>query len=491
MGKSKRNTIKNVFICRSDNSLNLVDITFGNSILQIKPVLKSAIDWKEINTSVKLQKFIKNNKELLNNEYSEDCIEGNFRLLIPGGIDAHVHFDTPGFEQREDFEHASSAAAYGGTTTIIDMPCTSLPPVTSLKNMRNKIACIKDKSVVDYALWGGVRGNDFDEGKDIQKQISGLIKNGAAGFKTYLVSGMDTFTDVTPAQMLETAKMIKAEGGILAVHAESRQVIESNVEKSIKYKPDTWQYYCALRNVKAEVEAIILLTEIARKSKCRIHIVHLSSAEGLEIIKQAQQKGIKITAETCPHYLHFTGNDFADKKISAYLKTAPPVKSAKDKQALWKGLSDNSISFVTTDHAGCNPDEEKSSKDFRNVYGGIPGVEHRVPYLFSEGFLKKKLSLEQTIKLLSSNTASFFNLSKKGFLKPGFDADFAVINLWEKETVSSKNMHSKGKYTPFENICLNAIVEKTFLRGELIADRQNNFIHIPGIGKFIKSDYGK
>lgn len=491
MGKSKRNTIKNVFICQSDNCLNLVDITFGNSILQIKPVHKSVIEWKEINTPVKLQKFINNNKELLNNEYSGNVVDGNFRLLIPGGIDTHVHFDTPGFEQREDFEHASAAAAYGGTTTIIDMPCTSLPPVTSLKNMRNKIACIKDKSVVDYALWGGVRGNDFIEGKDIQNQISGLIKNGAAGFKAYLISGMDTFTDITPAQMYETAKMIKAEGGILAVHAESRQVIESNAEKSTKLKPDTWQYYCALRNVKAEVEAILLLSEIARKTKCRVHIVHLSSAEGLEIIRKAQQRGVKITAETCPHYLHFTQKDFENKIISAYLKTAPPVKSAKDKQALWKGLGNNSISFVTTDHAGCNPAEEKSSKDFRKVYGGIPGVEHRVPFLFSEGFLKKKLSLEQTVNLLSSNPASFFRLNKKGFLKPGYDADFAIVNLWEKETVSSKKMHSKGKYTPFENSCFNAVVEKTFLRGELVADRQNNFIHSPGIGKFIKADYGK
>ena len=491
MGKSKRNTIKNVFICQSDNSLNLVDITFGNSILQIKPVLKSVVDWKEINTPTKLQKFIKNFKELSVNEYSEDAVDGNFRLLIPGGIDTHVHFDTPGFEQREDFEYGSSAAAYGGTTTIIDMPCTSLPPVTSLKNMRNKIACIKDKSVVDYALWGGVRGNDFAEEKNIQNQISGLIKNGAVGFKAYLISGMDTFTDITPAQMYKTAKMIKAEGGILAVHAESRQVIESNTKKNNKFAPDTWQYYCALRNVKAEVEAVLLLSEIARKTKCRIHIVHLSSAEGLEIIKQAQQNGVKITAETCPHYLHFTQNDFKDKNISAYLKTAPPVKSVKDKQALWKGLSDSSISFVTTDHAGCNPDEEKSARDFRNVYGGIPGVEHRVPYLLSEGFLKKRLSLEQTIKLLSSNPASFFHLGKKGFLKPGYDSDFAVVNLWDKETVSSKNMHSKGKYTPFENISFNAIVEKTFLRGKLVADRQNNFIHSPGIGKFIKADYEK
>ena len=174
------------------------------------------------------------------------------------------------------------------------------------------------------------------------------------------------------------------------------------------------------------------------------------------------------------------------KKYLLFLKTAPPVKKAIDRKELWQGLNDGSLSFVTTDHAGCDPKKEKSSKNFWEVYGGIPGVEHRVPFMFSEGFLKGKLSLQKTIELLSTNAAEFFNLKQKGKLEVGKDADFALINLWTSEVIKSRNMHSKGKYTPFENVQFNARVVKTFIRGQLVMDRKNNFIAKPGSGKFIR-----
>jgi dihydroorotase-like cyclic amidohydrolase len=207
----------------------------------------------------------------------------------------------------------------------------------------------------------------------------------------------------------------------------------------------------------------------------------------LDIIREAQRKGLKVTSETCPQYLFFTQEDFNNSKISAYLKTAPPVKNEIDCEALWQGLKDGTLSFVVTDHAGCNPEKEKSSKNFWEVYGGIPGVEHRVPFLFSEGFLKKKLTLSQTIKLLSSNVADYFNLKDKGYIKEGFDADFALINLWDKKVIDSKEMHSKGKYTPFEGIIFNAVVEKTFLRGELIMNNSGKIEQSIGYGKFIEA----
>ena len=153
---------------------------------------------------------------------------------------------------------------------------------------------------------------------------------------------------------------------------------------------------------------------------------------------------------------------------------------------LWEGLKDETLSFVVTDHAGCDPAKEKSSKNFWEVYGGIPGVEHRVPFLFSEGFLKNRLTLSQTIKLLSSNVADYFNLKNKGYIKKGFDADFALINLWDKQVVKSKEMHSKGKYTPFEGITFNSVVEKTFLRGELIMNQSGETEQKIGYGKFIE-----
>jgi allantoinase len=477
-------SLNNVFICKQDNSAQLVNIEFTNTIKKISPKISRSIEWKEINTVSKRKRFIENLP--MQSDESSALIDGKFLLLIPGGIDPHVHFDTPGFEFRDDFEHASSAAAWGGTTTGIDMPDTSLPTVTSVKNLRTKLSAMRKRSVIDFCFWGGVRGNDFESKKDIHKQVFQLSRNGAAGFKAYLISGMNTFTDLSFEQMLETAKVIKDHNMILAVHAEDKSRITIRMSKYQSSNQNDWSAYCKSRDDIAEELAIETLIEIAKQTDCRIHIVHLSSVKGLAQVRKAQKMGLKFTAETCPHYLHFTQKDFKNKKISNFLKTAPPVKKAIDRKELWQGLNDSSLSFVTTDHAGCNPKKEKSSQNFWEVYGGIPGVEHRVPFLFSEGFLKGKLSLQKTIELLSTNAAEFFGLKQKGKIEVGKDADFALVNLWTSEIIRSCNMHSKGKYTPFEGIIFYTRVEKTVLRGHTIMDRKDKFIAKPGVGKFIR-----
>ena len=487
MKSVKANSIQNVFICKKENSLRLVNIYFDETIIKIIPIVSRTINWKDIKTESKRKRFI-NNLQPASDNISEGS-NGDFLLLMPGGIDPHVHFDTPGYEFRDDFEHASTAAAWGGTTTIIDMPCTSLPSVTSLNNFQAKLKTVKKRSVVDFAFWGGVRGNDFNKKISIQTTIEQLSQAGVAGFKAYLISGMNTFADLSFEQMLETAKIIKKNNMILAVHAEDKARIFEVMKKYQDKNQNDWKAYCKSRDDIAEEKAIESLIKIASSTDCRIHIVHLSSAKGLEKIRKAKRLGLKITAETCPHYLHFTQKDFENKKISNFLKTAPPVKNKIDQQTLWEGLSDGSLSFVTTDHAGCNPKKEKSSKNFWDIYGGIPGIEHRVPFLFSEGFLKGKLSLQKTIELLSSNAVEYFGLQQKGMLEIGKDADYTLVNLWESEEIKSRNMHSKGKYTPFEGVVLNARVEKAFLRGLLIMDRKNNFTAKPGVGKFVRVNH--
>ena len=340
--------------------------------------------------------------------------------------------------------------------------------------------------MVDFAFYGGVCGNDFDNNLNIESQTLDLSKKGVAVFKTYLISGMNTFIDLNEERILQTAIWIEKTGKPMAVHAEDKKMIVERRNSAKNGGQNNWQAYCSARDDKAEAKAIKLLIDIAEKTGCRIHVVHLSSKLGLDLIREAQSKRLKVTAETCPHYLYFTQEDFNNKKISTFLKTAPPVKNKIDREALWEGLKDETLSFVVTDHAGCDPAKDKSSKNFWEVYGGIPGVEHRVPFLFSEGFLKNKLTLSQTIKLLSSNVADYFNLKNKGFVKEGFDADFALINLWDKQVVKSEEMHSKGKYTPFEGITFNSVVEKTFLRGELIMNRSGETEQNIGHGRFIK-----
>lgn len=474
--------LTNIFINTKGNKLRLAEVVFADKIKEIN-FLSDEFDWNNIKDQNSLNEFKSYHK---NEIQAKNVIDGNFCLLMPGAIDPHVHFDTPGFEFREDFEHASTAAAYGGVTTIIDMPCTSLPPVTEIKNFTTKLNVVKNRSLIDFAFWGGVRKQDFDDPQKLERQVIELSEAGVAGYKVYVISGMEEFSDLPYEKIEQAAKLIKQTGKPMAVHAEDKSLVISRREAFQKENKNSWKEYCIARDVESERKAIEQIKNISEKTGCRIHVVHLSSKAGMEIIRTAAKENIKLTSETCPHYLYFTQSDFENDKIRNFLKTAPPVKFDEDKNELWEALNNNELEFITTDHAGCNPNEEKQFDNFWKVYGGIPGVEHRVPFLFSEGFLNNRLTLEQTIKLLSTNAAKFFNLKDKGELVENKDADFALVDLWSSEVVSAENMHSKGKYTPFEGVTFNAVVKNTYLRGEEIMNRDSHTFGNIGCGKFIK-----
>ncbi len=459
MSRKELNILENVFISKDKNKLQLCDILFSSKIKEIKPKTEVLLEWEDIREKSQRNKLL---NQLIEHDESKDI-----HLAIPGGIDPHVHFDTPGFEFREDFEHGSDASICGGTTTIIDMPCTSLPPVTSLKNLKIKKDALKGKGNVNSFFWGGVRGNDFNEA-DTKKNIYELADAGVVGFKVYMTSGMESFSDLNEQQLKIVARIIEQTGKPMAVHAEDKDLVAYREKRFKTMNRNDWKAYCESRDIQAESSAVNKLISISEDTGCRIHVVHLSSKLALKSIKDAQNRSINISTETCPHYLHFTQSDFENDLIKNYLKTAPPVKFDDDRNALWEGLADNSIMFVTTDHAGCNPIHEKTSENFWNVYGGIPGVEHRVRFLFSEGFWENKITLEQTVKLLSSNAADFFKLNNKGKLLAGYDSDITLIDLWDSKRIRAEEMHSKGKYTPFDQELLKTVIKKVFVNGNLV-----------------------
>jgi allantoinase len=461
--------LTNVLVSAGGNSLRLVDVHFDDAIRRIVPKRNPPLEWMEIASREDWQRFA-SQLPAQPQQSAGRIIDGGYLLLIPGSVDAHVHFDTPGYEDREDFEHGSLAAVCGGVTTVADMPCTSVPPVTSRANLETKLAALRERSSVDYALWGGVSAQMLSD-PNARENIHALAEADVAGFKCYMTSGMDSFADLGPAELVEAARLVKEVGLPLAVHAEERTLVRRREQALRNAGRKDWRAYAEARDAQAESAAVAILRDVARATGCAIHIVHLTSAAGLEIVAAAQAEGLPLSAETCPHYLHFTESDFDRPEISAFLKTAPPVKSETDRAALWQGLQGGALSFVTTDHAGCDPASEKSSADFWEIYGGIPGVEHRVPYLFSEGFKRGRLSLERTVELLATAPARFLGLAaRKGSLERGKDADFALMDLWSEQRVSSDRMHSKGQYTPFEGVVFGAAVKKTWLRGTLVAD---------------------
>jgi allantoinase len=468
---SKIRILSNVFINITGNKFKLSDIFFDEHIVNIIPKTTNSVVWDEISTQEKLSAFI-NKLNLHGLAPNPTIINGEYLLAIPGGIDPHVHFNTPGNENQEDFEHGSQAAANGGTTTVIDMPFSSFPPVTTLDNIRFKLLHLQEKSLVDFALWGGVDGKDFLENINVQRQIDGLSKAGVVGFKSYLISGNDSIGDLNKMQLQVVADLISQTKKILAIHSEDKELINLRIQLIQKQRRIDWRSYCEARDDKAEMQAIRNVLDAAKRTKCKTLILHISSEMGINLIRNARKEGVNVSAETCPHYLHFVQNDFDNPAISNYLKTDPPVKKEADREALWEGLKNGTISFVSSGHKGCNPQTEKSSDNFWEVTSGIPGVEHRVPFLFSEGFIKGILTAEQVIHLLSSNPADYFGLTQKGKLDVGRDADIVLINPWKKEIIKSENMHSKGQYTPFEGVTFTSAVEKTILKGKTISDRK-------------------
>jgi allantoinase len=467
--------ILNTFICEEkENKVYHADILFDDKIRKI--IYHSDFSANPLEL-ISVMKRLKANHQT---ENSVNEIDANFNLLIPGAIDPHVHYDEPGFEWRENFYTGTLSAALGGVTTVIDMPCTSIPPVTNAKNLDTKLQAISKNAVIDFALWGGVSDTSFEREEGVEKNMTELAEMGVVAFKTYLISGMEKFTALDIEQLKTVGRIAKKLGLPVAVHSEDRGLIEKRREYFQLHNMNDIESYCKTRDDMAELIAINSVIDVAKETKARFHIVHTSSKKGLQPVEKAQREGIKISAETCPHYLAFTQSDF--KRIGSILKTVPPVKKEEDKEYLWSGLQKGSISFIATDHAGCIPEKEKNTGNIWTDYGGIPGTELMVTFLFSEGYLKNRISLKRTIDLLSTNTAKFYGLyPQKGSLQIDTDADFAILNLTERQKIKGKNLHCKGKYTPFEGQTFSAKIDKTFCRGKLIVN-DGKFLGKKGFG---------
>jgi len=391
----------------------------------------------------------------------EEYFDGEGLMAFPGAIDPHVHFDEPGFTHREDFFHGTCEAARGGVTTVIDMPCTSLPPVTSTEALKNKLEIIQTKAVVDYALYGGLHGAMS------KRQIEDIVqslKDYVVGFKTYFLSGMDTFPTISHDLFREAIKACSAVSRPLLLHAEDDKVVAQfwkHQEMESAGAEPTWKDYYATRPMEAEIAACRHALELAAENAATLHVVHVGTDEAAHMLKKGG-----ASCETCTHYLAFDETDF--ERLGASLKTAPPVKEPTQKALLWKSLADGTISFITSDHAGA-PDYEKFTGNPLTAYGGIPGTGTIFPYLLSEGLFAGRLSLKRFLEATSSAAARRYGLDdRKGSLEPGKDADLILVDPDATTHFLPENMFSKSKITPFAGMRFAGRIVGTFVRGELV-----------------------
>jgi allantoinase len=404
----------------------------------------------------------------------DEIIEARGMMILPGGIDSHVHFDDPGFTDREDFAHGTAAAASGGITTIIDMPCTSIPPVTTIANLEEKLAVVEKEAVIDFGFHGGIAPQSMGEG--YPENIRDLSKI-VFGFKTYFISIMELFGGLDHFQFRNVLKQANEFGSMILLHAEDYSYVTAATEVSMRTGNAPIDYYRS-RPEAAEVLAVLNAVEMAKETGADLHIVHISTARSVEIIADSN-----VTCETGPHYLQFDLDDFI--RMGSPLKTTPPVKRPGNSERLWQYLSDGLIDFAASDHAPSTA-EGKETGSIWTDYAGIPGTITLLPYLFSEGYVKGPLSLRRLVEVTSESAARRYGLyPQKGAIEVGTDADLVLIDPDTTWTVEGEKFLSKGHITPFEGMKLQGKVIKTIVRGRTVYEADRGIQVEEGYGRFL------
>ena len=417
----------------------------------------------------------------------EERIDLRGALVLPGVIDGHVHFDEPGFTHRENFETGTRAAAAGGVSCVVDMPCTSLPPVTSAANLHNKLDIISPRAHVDFMTWGGVCDNSMAE-PDWRDQLAELAGEGVGSIKVYMLSGMETFRDLGTDQLREVLVETERLGVPVGVHAEDRELVHELTEWLQAHDRNDFLDYAASRPMEAELNAVSTMRDLCRETGARVHIVHVGTGPAVDVIAEARSDGLPMSGETCPHFLEFTAEDL--NEIGAALKTAPVVKSAADRRRLWEGVASGELDYVATDHAAGQWPEEKHTGNAWTDYGGVPGVELMLPYIYSEGVKKERITLQRLVEVTAEAPARFFGIDRrKGRLAPGFDADFVVFDEHETWTVHAAELHNLNRYTPHEGQTFTGRVRSLYVRGQRAFHRDRGGSEAfapPGTGKWVK-----
>ena len=377
-------------------------------------------------------------------------------VVMAGLVDTHVHVNAPGRTEWEGFETATRAAAAGGVTTLIDMPLNSIPPTTTLAGFETKLETAKDDCFVDVGFWGGVVPGNTPE-------LAPLFAAGVVGFKCFLVpSGVDEFPHVTEDDLRIAMPELSRLGAMLIVHAE--------LPGPMKTADNTdYDAFLHSRPRAAENEAIQLMIRLSREFGTRVHIVHLSSSDALPLLREAQAARVKITAETCPHYLHFAAETIPEHATE--FKCCPPIRENENREKLWAGLADGTIEMVVSDHSPC-PGEMKmrATGDFMAAWGGIASLQLRLPVTWTEA-RRRGFSLRELTHWLCTNPARQVSLdSRKGTIAAGHDADIIIWNPDRELTVDAEHLEHRHKLTPYQGESLSGVVEKTFLRGRKIYD---------------------
>lgn len=392
--------------------------------------------------------------------YSHEIIDVGDKAVLPGVIDPHVHINEPGRTAWEGFETATKAAITGGITSIVDMPLNSSPVTTTVAAFEEKLASATNKLYCNCGFWGGiVPGNE--------PEIEGLIQKGVLGFKAFLThSGINDFPNVTESDLRKVMPVIARHHLPLLVHCElSADGIKTT-------DPRSYRQYLSSRPKEWEDKAISLMIRLCEVYNCRVHIVHLSSANSIKAIQKAKEY-LPLTVETAQHYLYFMAEEISDGRTE--FKCAPPIREQQNNEALWHALKEGIIDFVATDHSPAPPHlKQIQSGDLTKAWGGISSLQFAFPVLWTAA-RKRRIALPQVSTWLSENPAQLTGQeNRKGKIAVGYDADLMVVDTEKKFVVKEEDIQHKHKLTPYLHQELYGIVEQTFLKGVKVYDHTSS-----------------
>jgi allantoinase len=381
-------------------------------------------------------------------------------VLLPGLVDTHVHVNEPGRTEWEGFASATRAAAAGGVTTILDMPLNSIPPTVDVAALEKKRQAAAGQLHVDVGFWGGAVPGNLGE-------LRGLHDAGVFGFKCFLVdSGVDEFPPLDAAQLDRYLQVLGGFPALLLVHAEDAEVIE----RAPAAHGGRYADFLLARPREAENLAVARVIEGARRTGAKVHVLHLSSSDALPLLRDARRDGVRVSVETCPHYLTFDAGTIRDGATE--LKCCPPIREAENRELLWQGLADGTIDLVVSDHSPCTPELKRfDTGDFGVAWGGIASLQLGLPAVWTAARARGH-TLADVVRWMAEGPADLVGLRRKGRIALGGDADLCVFAPDQAFVVDAGRLHHRHPVTPYAGLPLAGVVRATWLRGhEVTGDR--------------------